>query len=91
MITRRSFIRSGSALTAGIFVAPALNNFKKSSYIGLQLYTVRDAMQQDPAGTLHKVAQIGYKCPALGSAGHLNNYSLINFSVVVFVPSLIFT
>src|SRR5215217_905829 len=60
MITRRSFIKSGSALTAGFFMAPALNNFKKSSYIGLQLYTVRDAMQQDPVATLHKVAQIGY-------------------------------
>ena len=30
------------------------------SYIGLQLYTVRDAMQKDPAGTLAKVAKIGY-------------------------------
>ncbi|MDQ6813257.1 MAG: sugar phosphate isomerase/epimerase, partial [Bacteroidota bacterium] len=29
-------------------------------YIGLQLYTVRDAMQKDPAGTLAKVAAIGY-------------------------------
>ena len=28
--------------------------------IGLQLYTVRDAMGADPAGTLAKVAQIGY-------------------------------
>jgi sugar phosphate isomerase/epimerase len=28
--------------------------------IGLQLYTVRDAMGTDPAGTLAKVAQIGY-------------------------------
>ncbi|RZK32324.1 MAG: sugar phosphate isomerase/epimerase [Hymenobacter sp.] len=28
--------------------------------MGLQLYTVRDAMQQDPAGTLAKVAQLGY-------------------------------
>jgi sugar phosphate isomerase/epimerase len=28
--------------------------------IGLQLYTVRDAMQADPTGTLAKVAQIGY-------------------------------
>ena len=28
--------------------------------IGLQLYTVRDAMASDPAGTLAKVAQIGY-------------------------------
>ncbi|MBD0352812.1 MAG: sugar phosphate isomerase/epimerase [Flavisolibacter sp.] len=32
----------------------------KTKYIGLQLYTVRDAMQKDPAGTLARVAQIGY-------------------------------
>jgi len=41
-------------------MAPSLAKYKKSSYIGLQLYTVRDAMQQDPAGTLARVAQIGY-------------------------------
>jgi len=33
---------------------------KKKSLIGLQLYTVRDAMQKDPADTLAKVAKIGY-------------------------------
>ena len=32
----------------------------KSQLIGLQLYTVRDAMEKDPIGTLSKVAQIGY-------------------------------
>ena len=32
----------------------------KSPLIGLQLYTVRDAMEKDPIGTLAKVAQIGY-------------------------------
>src|SRR6476620_10194034 len=58
MTTRRSFIKSTTLASAGLFIA---SSFKyKSSYIGLQLYTVRDAMQQDPAGTLHKVAQIGY-------------------------------
>ena len=60
MISRRSFIRSGAALSAGLCIAPSLFSQKKAPYIGLQLYTVRDAMQQDPAGTLAKVAQIGY-------------------------------
>ena len=32
----------------------------KSQLIGLQLYTVRDAMDKDPGGTLARVAQIGY-------------------------------
>jgi sugar phosphate isomerase/epimerase len=59
MTTRRSFIKSTSLLSAGILLAP--KDFKlKSSLIGLQLYTVRDAMQKDPADTLSKVAKIGY-------------------------------
>ncbi|HEY6975272.1 MAG TPA: sugar phosphate isomerase/epimerase [Chitinophagaceae bacterium] len=58
MTTRRSFIKSTTLASTGFFIA---SSFKyKSSYIGLQLYTVRDAMQQDPHGTLAKVAQIGY-------------------------------
>jgi sugar phosphate isomerase/epimerase len=59
MITRRSFIHSASALTAGFLVAPSVLNYKKS-YIGLQLYTVRDAMQKDSAGTLAKIAALGF-------------------------------
>jgi sugar phosphate isomerase/epimerase len=58
MTTRRSFIKSTTLASAGLFVASSFRY--KSSYIGLQLYTVRDAMQQDPHGTLAKVAQIGY-------------------------------
>ncbi len=59
MTTRRSFIKSTSLLSASILLAPT--DFKlKSSLIGLQLYTVRDAMQKDPADTLSKVAKIGY-------------------------------
>ncbi len=59
MISRRSFIKSTSLLSAGLFISPA--DFKlKTPFIGLQLYTVRDAMDKDPASTLAKVAQIGY-------------------------------
>ncbi|MGC4035159.1 MAG: sugar phosphate isomerase/epimerase, partial [Chitinophagaceae bacterium] len=59
MTTRRSFIKTSAALSVGAFVAPSILNYK-DSLIGLQLYTVRDAMQKDPAGTLAKVAAIGY-------------------------------
>ena len=59
MTTRRSFIKSTSILSAGFLMAPTELE-KKKSLIGLQLYTVRDAMQKDPAGTLAKVAKIGY-------------------------------
>ncbi len=59
MTTRRSFLKSASIASAAILIKPAFFNFNHS-YIGVQLYTVRDAMQKDPAGTLAKVAQIGY-------------------------------
>lgn len=59
MTTRRSFIKSTTLASAGLFIVPSFSKFK-TSYIGLQLYTVRDAMQKDPEGTLAKVAQIGY-------------------------------
>ena len=57
MTTRRNFLKKTTLASAAFFISPS---FYKSSYIGLQLYTVRDAMQQDPNGTLTKVAQIGY-------------------------------
>jgi sugar phosphate isomerase/epimerase len=59
MTTRRSFLKTSAMLSAGLLVAPHLFAYDKK-YIGLQLYTVRDAMDKDPAGTLAKVAQIGY-------------------------------
>lgn len=59
MITRRSFLKSTSVASAALLVKPSFFNYDHS-YIGLQLYTVRDAMQKDPAATLAKVAQIGY-------------------------------
>jgi sugar phosphate isomerase/epimerase len=46
-------------LSAGLLVGPNLFAVDKK-YIGLQLYTVRDAMAKDPAAALAKVAKIGY-------------------------------
>ncbi|MGN6402587.1 MAG: sugar phosphate isomerase/epimerase family protein [Flavisolibacter sp.] len=59
MTSRRSFIKSTSLLAAGGLVYPSGFTFKKQ-YIGLQLYTIRDAMQKDPAAALARVAAIGY-------------------------------
>ncbi|MEO5648318.1 MAG: sugar phosphate isomerase/epimerase [Ginsengibacter sp.] len=59
MTTRRSFLKTTSVLSAGLFIAPS--KFKiKPPLIGLQLYTVRDAMGKDSSATLARVAQIGY-------------------------------
>ena len=60
MTSRRVFIQSASALAAAVFVKGPLRVLNAAPVIGLQLYTVRDAMAKDPMGTLAKVAQIGY-------------------------------
>lgn len=57
--SRRSFLKSTTLLSAGLYMAPS--KFKmKSPTIGLQLYTIRDAMAKDPVSTLAKVAAISY-------------------------------
>ena len=64
MQSRRNFLRNSSLLSATLLIAPSLFgescSFDKRK-VGLQLYTVRDAMAKDPAGTLSRVAEIGYK------------------------------
>jgi sugar phosphate isomerase/epimerase len=59
MTSRREFLKTSALVSAGLMFAPKLFAYDKK-YIGLQLYTVRDAMGKDVAGTLAKVAQIGY-------------------------------
>jgi sugar phosphate isomerase/epimerase len=66
MLDRRSFLGSLGALALGgasrqprgWLPAPSLGRLDR---IGLQLYTVRQAMQDDFEGTLEKVAAIGYR------------------------------
>src|SRR6202012_715735 len=67
MTSRRSFLKTSALLSAGLLAAPKLFAYDKK-YIGLQLYTVRDAMGKDAAGTLAKVAQIGYNSVEAGYA-----------------------
>jgi sugar phosphate isomerase/epimerase len=67
MQTRRNFFRMLGVATLGIASrkAAAASDVavphRKLERIGLQLYTVRDLMKADLAGTLAKVAAIGYK------------------------------
>ncbi len=65
-MNRRSFIRTASAGAlamghgSGLFAALAADNpYRKD--IGIQLYTLRDALGKDAAGTLKAVADAGYK------------------------------
>jgi hypothetical protein len=66
MTTRRSFLKTTSLASAAIFIKPSFFNYDHS-YIGLQLYTVRDALGKDVSGTLAKVAQIGYNSVELAT------------------------
>jgi sugar phosphate isomerase/epimerase len=60
--SRRDFIKTSTLAVAGaallpnhLFAAP-----KKIERLGIQLYSVRDAMKADPKGSLKKIAEMGY-------------------------------
>src|ERR671929_959096 len=58
---RRTFL---GTMTAATVLSSRLSwaaDEHKIDKIGLQLYTVRDAMKKDMEGTIAKVAQTGYK------------------------------
>jgi sugar phosphate isomerase/epimerase len=65
---RREFIKTTGMITSGLALsnylsacgsAPASNDISQN--FGLQLYTLRDVMPNDPKGTLKQVASFGYK------------------------------
>ena len=62
--SRRNFLRNSALTAAGIsifksdlFAATA----KKGELTGIQLYSIRTDMSQDPLGTLQKLSAMGYK------------------------------
>ena len=60
--SRRTFIKNSSLAIAGLSMLPSILKEEKAPVIvGIQLYTVRDDMKKDPAGTLKKLAAMGYK------------------------------
>ncbi|WP_338868016.1 TIM barrel protein [Spirosoma sp. SC4-14] len=61
MQTRRTFLKTAGSLAAGTLLTPNLANAEKVNDVGIQLYTVRKEMLEDAAGTLKKLAQIGYR------------------------------
>ena len=64
-MTRRTFIRTTVATsfalsqTGSLHAIEAENTYRKN--IGIQLYTLRNELGKDPAGTLKKVAAAGYQ------------------------------
>ncbi len=80
--SRRTFIKQNSIAIAGVALLPDILKSKKENIIlGIQLYTVRDDMKKDPAGTLKKIAAMGYKY--VEHAGYYNRkfygYSVPDF------------
>jgi sugar phosphate isomerase/epimerase len=61
--SRRSFIRQSALAVTAASILPAslLAAVSAKETLGIQLYSVRDDMKTDPAGTLKKLAAIGYK------------------------------
>jgi sugar phosphate isomerase/epimerase len=60
MTNRRDFLKTTAAFTAAAMISPMFACTQERKIIGLQLYTVRDKIQQDLKSTLEKVAKIGY-------------------------------
>lgn len=67
MTTRRDFLRTAGAFTLGGIALPAFATpnglFTNAPVppIGIQLFTLFGAMNEDPKGTLKQVAAVGYK------------------------------
>lgn len=73
-MNRRKFISATSFLTLGALAAPHLackySNSSTKKLIGIQLWTLRNAMEENLTGTLKKLAEIGYN--TLEAAGYRN-------------------
>lgn len=61
-ISRRTFLKKGTIAMAGQAIIPGLlfASAKQEDRLGIQLYSVRNEMEKDPADTLKKIAEIGY-------------------------------
>ena len=58
---RRKFIQASAAAAVSMFAVPALvNAAAKKKKIGIQLYTLKDVINQDPKGILKQLASFGY-------------------------------
>ena len=57
-ISRRSFV----ALSAALPFALRAHAAASSIPIGLELYSVREALKQDPEGTVRAIGHLGYQC-----------------------------
>jgi len=63
MLTRRTFVKNSTLAIAGatLFSKNLIAVAKDKTITGVQLYSVREEMKKDPAGTLKQLADMGYK------------------------------
>lgn len=72
MLDRRTLLAgAGSATALAVMgrLVPAAHAAQIKA-VGIQLYTVRDIFQKDPAGTLEAIARIGYREIEFGGGGY---------------------
>jgi len=83
--TRRDFIRLTATGAVGALILSQHSCKKAIPGIGIQLYTIRDAMAADVAGSLKKVADIGYKYLELAgyADGKFYGYEPVEFKKMV--------
>jgi sugar phosphate isomerase/epimerase len=61
MPTRRTFLQQAAAFAAAGALAPMSHAGAQRYKMGLQLFTIRDAIARDVAGTLKRIAALGYQ------------------------------
>ena len=61
--SRRTFLKNSALAVAatGFLPGESFTSAFKRDMVGVQLYSVRDAMKADPSGSLKKLADMGYK------------------------------
>jgi len=88
---RREFLKASAASTLGIMAlspfgcSSDLQGDRRKFGVGLQLYSIRDAMESDVPGSLKKVSDLGYKYLELAnySDGKFYGYTPSEFGKLV--------
>jgi len=91
MQNRREFLKISAAGSAGLILLGTLDgkagvaDDRKKFGVGLQLYTIRDAMSADLLGSLKKLSDMGYKTLELAgyADGKFYGYSAAEFKKIV--------
>lgn len=90
MNSRRDFLKISGAGALGMMVLSPFSCTtavpdRKSFNVGLQLYSIRDAMAEDPTGSLQKVSDMGYKYLEMANyaEGKFYGYAPAEFKKIV--------